>query len=264
MLLLLACVLAAGSAFANSPPALPDVTEPRIGRIVNAQDLHMETAPFSDPDSGDTHLCSDWEVWTAGFGARVWYKDCALDVNRVHIHLGDGTFDGPLTGRRDLDPATDYLVRVRHRDSSGDSATEYSDWAQRDFSTGPATTIFAMVVRDALAAPAPQLLTAAGAPLDLPDQATTGEIIVGHPDGMELLHWSPQAGPGNALTNPPALEEHMPVVVTVTAGAGDSPFPLPSCVIVFTSDDGAEHSIYLPPLAVEPGASVTFWASATP
>src|SRR5580765_4745250 len=71
----------------NSPPNTPVITEPSFdGKIVNPQDVHMETAPFSDPDPGDTHLCSDWEIWTITPSARVWHTFCITGVEKVHTH----------------------------------------------------------------------------------------------------------------------------------------------------------------------------------
>src|SRR4029079_13402194 len=53
-------LLAPPAGLANSPPNTPTITEPSFdGKIVNPQDVHLETGPFSDPDPGDTHLCSD-------------------------------------------------------------------------------------------------------------------------------------------------------------------------------------------------------------
>ncbi|HEU5075996.1 MAG TPA: PQQ-dependent sugar dehydrogenase, partial [Polyangiaceae bacterium] len=47
----------------------------------------------------------------------------------------DGSFEGSLAGELELEPETDYELRVRHRDDSGDRATEWSEWATREFTT---------------------------------------------------------------------------------------------------------------------------------
>ena len=53
-----------------------------------------------------------------------------------HIHLGDGTFDGAAGGAdRRCRAATDYQLRVRQRDNSGDVATNTSPWSVRTFHT---------------------------------------------------------------------------------------------------------------------------------
>src|SRR5215510_13646699 len=58
----------------NHPPNAPTITEPATdGRTLSPADVHMETAPFSDPDPGDHHLCTDWEIWTVAPSERVWH-----------------------------------------------------------------------------------------------------------------------------------------------------------------------------------------------
>ena len=87
-----------------------DVTDKKI---VNPADVHMETAPFSDADVGDTHACSDWEIWTVAPAQRVWVTSCVGGVLAVHTHLGDGVFENSHAGRTELFPETDYVLRVR-------------------------------------------------------------------------------------------------------------------------------------------------------
>ena len=120
----------------NHQPNTPTITEPNIeGKVVNPGDVHMETAPFSDPDAGQIHACTDWEIWTAGLTERVWFTSCIGGIEKVHTHLGDGVFQGSLAGRTDLLPNTDYIIRVRHKDNSGAPATEWSAYAQRGIHT---------------------------------------------------------------------------------------------------------------------------------
>src|SRR5262245_9911893 len=102
-------VALAGRAMANNPPNTPIITQPvSDGTVVNAEDVHMETAPFSDPDPGDTHVCSDFQIWTVSPSAVVWAASCLTGVERVHCHLGDGTFQGAYVGRTSLLPSTNY------------------------------------------------------------------------------------------------------------------------------------------------------------
>src|SRR5687767_9028428 len=69
--------LGGGIAVANVPPAMPVITEPASdGRVLNAEDVHMETAAFSDADAGDLHQCTDWEIWTIAPAGRVWAALC--------------------------------------------------------------------------------------------------------------------------------------------------------------------------------------------
>src|SRR5256885_11339949 len=122
----------ASAALANTPPRPPVIIEPSEAspRPVDPGDVHMATAPFVDDDPRDAHLCSDWELRNAT-GQIAWYASCAKGVLALHIHLGDGNFanaQGKLAG------SSQYELRVRFRDSSGDPDTEWSDWSARNFS----------------------------------------------------------------------------------------------------------------------------------
>jgi glucose/arabinose dehydrogenase len=139
-ILALVCCGLAGAPLAsfavNSPPLAPTITEPSPeGRIVDPADVHMETGPFSDPDPGDTHVCSDFEIWLVSPIERVWVTSCIGGIEKLHTHLGDGVFENSHAGRHALFFDTNYRFRVRHRDSSGDPATEWSAWSERGFRT---------------------------------------------------------------------------------------------------------------------------------
>src|SRR5678816_2393213 len=102
-------LLLSAVAWAQNPPNAPLVTEPEIdGQIVHAADVHMETGPFSDPDAGDTHMASDWEIWGASPIERVWSALGITDIGKTHIHLADGSFEGSLTGATELLYETSY------------------------------------------------------------------------------------------------------------------------------------------------------------
>jgi glucose/arabinose dehydrogenase len=92
----------------------------------------MEATGFADPD-GDTHACTDWEIWTVSPSEPVWQATCATGLQKVHIHLGDGEFVNSHAGRTELKFDTDYRLQVRFRDSAG----EASPWSERPFTTGP-------------------------------------------------------------------------------------------------------------------------------
>ena len=114
---------------ANQPPVIPTINEPATdGQVVNPFDVHMVTAPFADPDPGDTQGCTDWQIVLASTLQPVWLKTCARNVSAFHIHLGDGAFQLPFT---ELTSDTDYLLRVRHSDNLG----AFSPWSQRAFRT---------------------------------------------------------------------------------------------------------------------------------
>ncbi|MCA1575609.1 MAG: DUF4493 domain-containing protein, partial [Acidobacteria bacterium] len=121
----------------NSSPATPTITAPSTdGQIVHPADIHMETSPaFSDPNPGDTHVCTDWEIWTITPSERVWVASCIGGPQKYHSHIGDGLFVNSYAGRTEFMYDTDYRLRARFKDSSGDLATEWSAWAERRFRT---------------------------------------------------------------------------------------------------------------------------------
>ncbi|MFN2521065.1 MAG: PQQ-dependent sugar dehydrogenase, partial [Candidatus Limnocylindria bacterium] len=128
---------AATAAAANTAPATPVVTEPATdGQVVSPADVHMEQTAFSDPNAGDTHRCTDWEIRITATAEVAWTSYCN-SAQLVHVHLGDGVFANSYAGRTALAYDTDYYLRVRDRDSSGDPVTEWSGWGQRAFRTSP-------------------------------------------------------------------------------------------------------------------------------
>lgn len=131
----------------NTPPAAPVIDEPTTdGQLIDAQDLHMQIQPaFVDADNpapdpnGDRRAATDWEVWTRGaIPERVFSVTGATQFDsKVHVHFGDGVFAGSHAGRTTLLPDTNYLLRVRHHDASGDAGTDASNWDVRVFRTLP-------------------------------------------------------------------------------------------------------------------------------
>ena len=98
------------------------------GEMINYADVHMDTPPFSDPNLGDTHRSSDWQVHSEE------HRRDGLAGRRRHVHLRQSArplrrrqFVNSLAGKSELPPDTDYMLRVRHRDSSG-ASNSYSAW----------------------------------------------------------------------------------------------------------------------------------------
>ena len=123
---------------ANQPPFAPEIALP--GSLVNFEDVHMESRAFADPDVGDAHSASDWEIWDLGAAngpERVWHARGVAGIDKTYINLADGSFENGLLGRNELDPESDYELRTRHRDSSGDAATQWSPWSVKAFRTLP-------------------------------------------------------------------------------------------------------------------------------
>ncbi|HYV35366.1 MAG TPA: fibronectin type III domain-containing protein, partial [Gemmataceae bacterium] len=126
---------------ANHAPLAPVITEPFAdGVSLNGSDVHMVIAPFQDPDVGDVQTAADWEIWTTGAGAQVvWQADGINDPQGLtRIFYAYGTFVNGLAGKQELAFDTDYQLRVRVADSSGDLATQWSPWSLRTFHTDPA------------------------------------------------------------------------------------------------------------------------------
>jgi glucose/arabinose dehydrogenase len=96
------------------------------------------TTSFSDPDPGDTHVCSDVEIWTIAPAERVWIASCVVGPQKYHTHIGDGVFENSHAGRTAFLFGTDYRLRARFKDSSADPNTEWSGWGERLFRTASA------------------------------------------------------------------------------------------------------------------------------
>ncbi|BCJ77533.1 hypothetical protein CS0771_70770 [Catellatospora sp. IY07-71] len=121
---------------ASSAPLGPVITEPEVdGQLLSGADVHMETGPMQDVDAGSEHVCTDWEIWTVQPRERVWFEGCAGGVLKSHTHLGDGVFENSFAQRRDLPGDRQFELRVRHKDSSGNPATEWSPFTARPFKT---------------------------------------------------------------------------------------------------------------------------------
>lgn len=259
-----------GPAMANVPPAAPVITEPAPGRILNPSDVHMECDPFSDADAGDTHLCTDWEIWTSpsppALLERVWHISCIGGVERLHTHLGDGVYSGSHAGRTDLMADTTFTLRVRHRDSSGQPATEWSGWSTRVFQTGPASQVFPLEGDDVADLPAPAWTSATGElPIILPAAATAPSLRLETAMGGLLLEIRGEDGTHNHIENPDGLGEHAPLRLRISAGSSASPLALPESDLTFHSHEGEAHTVYLPALSVQPGAAndVFLWIASS-
>jgi glucose/arabinose dehydrogenase/PKD repeat protein len=231
------------------------ITEPLTdGQIVNAEDVHMETEPMDDPD-GDAHQCTDWEIRTVSPNAVVWSTPCVTGVEKLHIHLGDGTFSGSHAGRTALFPETNYRLRVRHHDDTGQS----SAYAERLFTTGPASQVFPLELDDVASIPTPAWTDETGAPLVLPGGGTPGFVIVESPTSELLVAFEGLDGVSNTITNPGPLPAHRAVRVRVSGGS--SSLALPLSHVSFTDGGAVDRTLYLPAMSLSPGSTAYFWIS---
>ncbi len=265
--LLCLALAAPAAAIANTPPAAPTITEPAPGRVLNPADVHMECDVFQDTDPGDEHVCTDWEIWLSpnppALAERVWAISCIGGVERVHTHLGDGIFMGSHAGRTDMMPDSTFTLRVRHRDSSGDPATEWSPWSTRLFQTGPASQIFALEGDDVAVLPTPTwAATADGLPVILPAAATAPSLRLEQANGSLLLEFHGENGIENHIHNPSGVSGHAPLRIRVSAGSLPS-LTLPESDLSFTAHDGGAHTVYLPALNVTSGHDVYLWIASS-
>lgn len=236
--------LLATSAWAAAP-VTPTIIEPVTpGQVVHFGDVHMATLPFDDPDPGDAHLCTDWEIWTVSPSERVWATPCVTNPStRVHAHFGDGTFEGSRAGLHELAADTDHVVRVRHRDHSNTP----SPFAERAFTTSPATVISPLELDDVRSSPAPAWTDGTGGTIALAGGALRVESPL-----AELLF----AVVGPTVVAPPPLDRHVPLRVLL-----EGPLVLPASRLVFTGGDGVERTIYLPAVSLAAGAQRFYWVS---
>ena len=108
-------------AAANTAPDAPQINEPEFdGQIVNPADVHLETSPFSDPDSGPdgTFRNSDYEIWTISPAERVWASLNVTGVESFHNHLGAGSFENSHARRcvgADAQPCALRVLGLRAR-----------------------------------------------------------------------------------------------------------------------------------------------------
>lgn len=246
-------------------PDLPIIEEPgTANQVVNASDVHMVTDNMRSP-IGAGHRCTDWEVYRTSDNVRVWRATCVTDsALKVHIHLGDGVFEGPYAGRTTMEYNTNYLLRVRHRDDSNDPVSEYSYWASRAFRTDLPTAIFPYQEDDILAFPVPtwKLDGAGGVPgpdVILPAAAS---LVAGSAAGDMLLSFEGRpGGGGNVMTNPPQLGHHIDVRLTITSGA--APLSIAPSTLTVADHHCNRRAIFLPAISLAAGGKVYFWVSSS-
>ncbi len=254
----LALLLGAGAIAA--PPATPVITEPDAdGLTLNPADVHMETAPFSDPD-GDGHFCTDWELRELPSNTLVWSGVCVTGPEAIHAHFGDGVFQGPLAGATALAFSTDYLLRVRHRDNS--AGQEFSAWRERTLTTGAPTAIFPLETDDILETPAPVWQDETGTPVVLASAPTQPSLSVEHAaSGELLLEIAGLDGASNQVLNTAQTPTHDPIRIRVSAGSLASELLLPESELRFTDDNGEAVTIYLPAMVVASGDDAFYWVT---
>ena len=256
-----ACLLLVAQAgvLANQPPNAPIIFEPVFEGIeLNAADVHMVSG-FTDPDGGDTHMASDYEIWNNTMTERVWAALNITGLAKIHLHFGDGAFMGSHSGRTTLHFETSYKFRVRHQDNNG----AWGPFATRGFVTGPQSQIFPMILQDVAGSPAPTWKNAAtNANMILPTGGTQPSLRVESNDGAELLlEFKGLNGSSNAVTNPGPITGDRAMRVTFSAGSLAAGLVLPESNLAFTDNQGENRTAYLPPVSLATGQSTFFWVS---
>jgi glucose/arabinose dehydrogenase len=241
---------AAQSAAPNRPPEMPVIASPAPFNVA-PDDVHMEMgAPFVDPD-GDEHRATDWEIRARDGQTTVWtaYNSDVL----THAHLADGRFEGPLAGRRGLEPKAVYFFRVRYQDSRG----AWSAWAERQFITLRLDRAIPRQARGFLPRPAPTWLTEGGGPVGL---AAGARVELRSLAGVSLLRLAGD-GDGVAATTEPILSEI--AVIRLHVAAGETALQLPPSRLSVVTDHAERLTIFLPALALAPGREQILWLADT-
>ncbi len=92
----------------NAPPGTPISLSPVEGDVMSPRSALLTTGPFRDPDPGDTHAASRWQVRKAPAS----YADAAFDSGPTAVGLE--CMPIPM-GKLEANAA--YLWRARHQDS---------------------------------------------------------------------------------------------------------------------------------------------------
>jgi len=257
-LAMLACLLwLAFAAAARATPQPPVITEPSVdGETISAFDVHMVAGPFVGAP-GETHLCTDWEIRTIYSDTVVWTAPCVTGATAVHIHLGDGTFVGLLAGRNQLNPASQYKLRVRFKGSDPPPDGTWSDWSSRLFNTLAVTQPEPLVLSDVASIAAPRWRDGAGADVLLPAGDPAPSLVL-EAAGETLLRWT-NGGGAAGPENPPGLASH--AALRVILSAGGVAVTLPATVVTFTDGGGTDREVYLPETTLAAGATAAWWIS---
>lgn len=104
----------------NAPPNTPSNTSPTPGETQVAQNPTLSASAFSDPDAGDTHADTLWQIDNdADFSSPEWTRTAGSGEEMTPVNTSTGTFANDLAGETKLAQATIYYWRVRYRDNNG-------------------------------------------------------------------------------------------------------------------------------------------------
>ncbi len=244
-------------------PLAPVIAEPEEdGALISPFDVHMETGPFQDPDLEDEHYCSDFELWHTpddeALVERVWSAGCVRGGEKVHIHLGDGTFEGSRREVRFLQVDAPHTLRVRYRDSTG----VWGPWAERHFVTEIVVNVSPLRLAAVAPSPAPRWVDSEGDAVVLRADGVRqpATLLLESIDGEVLWRFRELDGTANASTSGTVLSA--PAALKLRLLASDiSVLELPESRIELTDASGGKHVVYLPASSVRRWKEKTFWVS---
>lgn len=245
---------------ANQSPFQPVVTSPADAQEQLSPLDASFVASFADPDPGDVHTATDWEVWSLSPFERVWYASEVSGPGKEQIHLAEGTFEGALSGGNALGEEVSYLLFVRHRDASGDASTEWSPWSIQGFATETTGDFKPLELRDVADEPQWRWTVAeTGAWVDLSGSPlASSEVRVETLGGATLLSVTGAAG-FDAVDNPPALAATEPVRLLLRAGTQGLTLPETDWQLFEAGCEGV--TLLLPAVQLGPLEERVYWIS---
>ena len=117
-------LLQAGGAV-NHPPDAPVPLSPPDGAVVGTVTPTLEAGAFSDPDPGDGHRTSQWQLALDEGFVDIVCDSGSTNHHRYSVTVGSGA---SLFADCTLDDCTTYYWRVRYSDDYSPSA--WSDWSE--------------------------------------------------------------------------------------------------------------------------------------
>jgi len=105
----------------DAAPNTPTNSTPAASATGISRNPTLTASAFSDPDVGDTHGGSQWQIASdSGFTSVVWDSgDDDTNLTSIVVNTTNGTFSGALSGKTKLGSSTTYYFHVRYKDNLG-------------------------------------------------------------------------------------------------------------------------------------------------